>query len=195
MYCDCGAGNESNLLDKIYLESLKERKIILNNEIDSSVVEIVVAQIRKFNLEDEKDNIQIEDKKPIELYINSYGGSVYDGFACVNAIVTSKTPVHTICDGYAMSMGLAIFLAGSKRFAMPFSNFMYHEISTAAWGKNNEIERVTQENRRLQKMYDSLVTKNTKLEQKKLDGIKKKNLDWFFDSYEALENGVVHEIL
>lgn len=181
------------LFDKIYLENLKERKIILNSEIDSTVIEMVCMQIKKFNYEDK--DIPIEDRKPIEVYVTSYGGSVYDGFAVVNAIITSKTPVYTFCEGYAMSMGLAIFIAGHKRFSYPFTNFMYHEISTGVFGKNEEIERVATENKRLQKMYDLLVVSNTNLTQKKLDSIRKSTKDWNFGSEDALKFGVVHEII
>jgi ATP-dependent Clp protease protease subunit len=188
-------GSPMMLFDKIYLENLKERRIILNSEIDDSIFETVTMQVKKFNSEDEKNNISIEDRKPIEIHINSFGGSVYDGFSLVSVITTSKTPVHTYTDGYVMSMGLAIFIAGHKRFCYPFSNFMYHEVSTMAYGKNGDIERVTQENRRIQKMYDGLVIKNTKLEQKKLEGIKKTLRDWYFGAEEALEFQVVHEII
>jgi ATP-dependent Clp protease, protease subunit len=190
---ECDDFGKGNLYDRIYLENLKERRIILNDSVDESLFETIVMQIRKFNFEDADK--PVEDRKPIELYVNSYGGSVYDGFAIVNAIISSKTPVHTICDGYVMSMGLAIFVAGHKRIAYPFTNFMYHEISTMAMGKNNDIERVTRENKRLQKMYDGLMTSRTDLKKSKLDAVKKKSFDWFFGVEEALENGVVHELI
>lgn len=183
----------TTIFDKVYIESLKDRKIVLNQEIDASVVEYACMAIRKFN--DEDKDISIEDRTPIQLYINSGGGSVYDGFAAVNEIIISKTPVHAICSGYVMSMALAIFTAAHKRIAMPFTNFMYHEISAGAFGRNLEIERVTKENKRLQKMYDSIITSRTNVEQKKLDGVKKASLDWFFDSNDALTMGFVHEIL
>lgn len=185
----------SVLFDKIYVECLKERRIILNQEIDPSVIEIVSMTIRMINMEDEKNNVPIDERKPIELYINSPGGSVYDGFAAVNSIISSKTPIHAICEGYAMSMGLAIFVAAHKRFALPYSNFMYHEISAGAFGRNIEIERVNKENKRMQKMYDGLITSRTNIEQKKLDQVKRNSLDWFFDADEALNMGLVHEII
>ncbi len=183
----------STIFDKVYIESLKDRKIVLNQEIDASVVEYACMAIRKFN--DDDNDIPIEDRIPIQLYINSGGGSVYDGFAAVNEIIISKTPVHAICSGYVMSMALAIFTASHKRYSMPFTNFMYHEISAGAFGRNLEIERVTKENKRLQKMYDSIITTRTNVEQKKLDSVKKASLDWFFGSDEALTMGFVHEIL
>jgi ATP-dependent Clp protease protease subunit len=185
----------TTLYDRIYLEGLKDRHIILNDEIDSSLYETVVMAIKKMNLEDEKANIPMSERKPINLFVNSYGGSVYDGFAIINAILSSKTPVHTHCDGYVMSMGLAIFIAGHFRFCGKYSNFMYHEVSTMSFGKNTEIEEVTKENKRLQKMYDSLVTERTGLKQNQLDRVKRGKKDWFFGSSEAVEYGIVHELV
>lgn len=190
---ECGIEKAVQLYDRIYLENLKERRIILNEEIMPSVLDTVAMQIKKFNLEDEGKSV--EERKPIELHINSYGGSVYDGFGIVNAIVTSKTPVHAYCDGYVMSMGLAIFTAAHKRFAAPYSTFMYHEISTMVYGKNEEIERVTVENKRLQKMYDSLILKNSNLTQKQLDSKRKQLKDWYFGAEDAKNFGIVHEII
>lgn len=186
---------DMNLYDKIYLDNLKERRIILNDEVDASLYETVVMQIRKFNKEDEQNNIPINERKPIELYVNSYGGSAYDGYAIVNAIITSKTPVYTYADGYVMSMAFLIFIAGHRRFTYPFTNFMYHEVSTYSVGKNTEIEEVTKENRRIQAMYDLLVLKNTTLKKSQLDRVKKNKKDWFFGSEEALKYKVATDLI
>ncbi|MDT0160286.1 ATP-dependent Clp protease proteolytic subunit [Bacillus sp. AG4(2022)] len=181
------------VLEQIYIENAKERRLILNEEIDSQIYDTIAMQIKKFNKEDEGK--AIEDRQPIELHINSVGGSVYDGFGLISVILASKTPVHGFCDGYVMSMGFAIYAACHVRFAGQFSNFMYHEVSTMSFGKNTEIEEVTKENRRLQKMYDKLITDRTELKQNKLNSVKKNKKDWFFGVEEALENGLVHKIL
>lgn len=183
----------SILFDKVYIEALKSRRILLNQDIDASVIEYVCMAIRHFN--DEDKDIPVEQRKPIELYISSSGGSAYDGFAAVNEIITSKTPVHAVCSGYVMSMGLAIFVAAHKRFGFPYTNFMYHEVAGGASGKNSEIERSAIEGKRIQKMYDGVIVGQTKLDQKKLDSVRKKSLDWFFGSDEALEMGFIHEII
>ncbi|MGG0308433.1 ATP-dependent Clp protease proteolytic subunit [Priestia megaterium] len=181
--------------DKIYLENIKERKIILNDGVDACLYELVAMQIQKFNDEDEVNGIAVEDRKPIRIFVNSYGGVVYDGFGIGSAIQRSKTPVHTICDGYVMSMGFFIFAAGHKRFAGRFSNFMYHEVSTISIGKNTEIEEVTKENRRIQKMYDEFILEQTDIKKTTLDKVKKAKKDWFFGVDEAVKLGLVHEVL
>jgi len=181
-----------HLLEKIFVDHLKDRRIILNEEISPLGFDTVVMQIKKFNKEDEGK--PIEERKPIELYINSYGGSVYDGFALISAILSSETPVYGYVDGYVMSMAFAIFIACHKRFCGKYSNFMYHEISTVSVGKNTEIEEVTKENRRLQKMYDELVIERTNLKKNQLDRVKRNKKDWFFGAEDAVKFGIAHEI-
>lgn len=184
-----------NLVDRIFLENLKERKIIFNNYVDASVVEMAIVHIQNFNKEDENEGLPIESRKPIYIHLNSEGGCAYNGFGLINAIITSKTPIITVCEGYVMSMGLAIFAAGHIRKCYKYSTFMYHEISSNGGGKNEEIVRTANENKRLQKMYDDVVTARSKLEQRKLDSVKRKMIDWFFGSEEALELGIVDEII
>ena len=183
------------LIDYVQYELLEDRRIYLTSDIGSNTIEYVNTLIEKFNYEDEKNGINPEEAKPIRLYINSYGGSIYDGLSIVNTILTSKTKVIGICTGYAMSMGLGIYVACHERWAMPYTNFMYHELSSSASGRAEEIKRATQEYERLQKMYDHILTSRTSLSQKKLNSVKKSANDWFFDVYEAKKYGVVHKII
>jgi ATP-dependent Clp protease, protease subunit len=185
----------TNIDDRLYLSDLKERKIVLNDGVDYGLYEPIAMQIERFNAEDEKENIPVEERKPIKLYINSYGGIVYDGFGICSAIERSKTPVHAICDGYVMSMGFLIFAVSHKRFAGKFSNFMYHEISSGGVGKNTEIEEITKENKRLQKLYDTALLERTSLKKAQLDKVKRNKLDWFFGVEDAVKFGIVDEVL
>lgn len=183
------------LIEYTQYELLEDRRIYLTSDIGSDTIEYVNTLIEKFNYEDEKNGISAEEAKPIRLYINSYGGSIYDGLSIVNTILTSKTKVIGICTGYAMSMGLGIYAACHERWAMPYTNFMYHELSSSASGRAEEIKRATQEYERLQKMYDNILTSRTSLSQKKLNSVKKSANDWFFDAYEAKKYGLVHKII
>ena len=183
------------LIEYTQYELLEDRRIYLTSDIGSDTIEYVNTLIEKFNYEDEKNGINPEEAKPIRLYINSYGGSIYDGLSIVNTILTSKTKVIGICSGYVMSMGLGIYVACHERWAMPYTNFMYHELSSSASGRAEEIKRATQEYERLQKMYDHILTSRTSLSQKKLNSVKKSANDWFFDVYEAKKYNVVHKII
>jgi ATP-dependent Clp protease, protease subunit len=90
------------------------RSIILSNDIDNESVEEVIQFILDANeYDDEQDSVSKDfERKPIKLVVNSFGGVIYDGFALIGVIKTSRTPIHTYCYGYAMSMGLPIFAAG-----------------------------------------------------------------------------------
>lgn len=183
------------IIDYTQYELLEDRRVYLTSDIGSDTIEYVNTLIEKFNYEDEKNDINPEEAKPIRLYINSYGGSIYDGLSIVNTILTSKTKIIGICTGYAMSMGLGIYVACHERWAMPYTNFMYHELSSSTSGRTEEIKRATQEYERLQKMYDHILTSRTSLSQKKLNSVKKSANDWFFDAYEAKKYGLVHKII
>lgn len=184
-----------SIIDYTQYELLEDRRIYLTSNIGSGTIEYVNTLIEKFNYEDDKNNVPVEERKPIKLYINSYGGSIYDGLSIVNTILTSKTKVIGICSGYVMSMGLGIYVACHERWAMLYTNFMYHELSSSASGRAEEIKRATQEHERLQKMYDDILTSRTSLSQKKLNSVKKSANDWYFDVYEAKKYGLVHKII
>lgn len=179
------------------LEKRKERQLFLFSKVDEKNVAEIVKQIIEINIYDDE---QEEEKKeyertPIELYISSYGGYVYCGFSLVDAILSSKTPVHTICSGKAMSMGLAIFLAGHKRYGYRHSTFMYHQISGWFWGDLTHIKRDIKECERLEQLYDELVLARTNILKEKLDEIKEKRMDWFIPCDEAQKLGIINEIL
>lgn len=176
----------------------KERIIIFSDFIEIDPIRKAMEKIIEINrIDDEKEQKEVGYKRePIKFVINSYGGNVYDGFALMALMETSKTPVHTYCYGYAMSMGLSIFLAGVKRFAHPLVTFMYHQISTGAYyDKIKEIKQGLEQSCRLERMYDEFMLKRTNILKEKLDAVKEAKDDWFFGLDEAKKLGVVHEVI
>jgi ATP-dependent Clp protease protease subunit len=184
-------------MDKRKWESRKERNLYLFSRVDEKSVGEIVEKIVEINL---YDDLQEEEKRgyerhPIKLHISSYGGSVYCGFSLVDAILASKTPVHTICLGKAMSMALAIMVAGHKRIAHPHSTFMNHQLSAVLWGDLTHIKRDVKECERLEALYDELVLSKTRILKEKLVEVKEKRQDWFISVDEALKLGIVDEIV
>jgi ATP-dependent Clp protease, protease subunit len=92
------------------------------------------ALIRYWNREDEKNNIPVDQRDPIKLFINSCGGDLTETFIMIDAIKLSKTPVWTICSGCAYSGGFLTFIAGHRRIAYPSASFMFHEGATNSGG-------------------------------------------------------------
>jgi len=118
----------------IYSRLLKERIIFLGGVINDPVANTVIAQLLFLDHEDQK--------KDIQLYINSPGGSVTAGMAIYDTMQHVKADVSTMCIGIAASMGAFLLAAGGKgkRFALPNSQILLHQVMGGAEGQAIEIE-------------------------------------------------------
>ena len=132
---------------------------------------------------------------PIHLYIDSYGGAVYQCFGLLGVMDKSKTPIHTIVTGAAMSCGFMILISGHKRFGYPHSTPLYHQVSTGFYGKVKDMEEKLEETKRLQKKIEHLTLERTRISKKKLQGILKNKKDWYMSADEALDLGVIDGII
>ena len=177
--------DKSKLLEKVEIELFNERVIHLNEDICSYTIENIVPLIQKINLEDDKAGIKPEDRKPIHLHVTSFGGEAYSGWHIVSTIENSKTPVYTHCYGYAMSMGLPIFLSGHKRFLGKYATLLYHELRGGIEGTRQEVKRLDKEYDRLQKLYDDYIISKSTVTQEILDDHQDRVSDWYISSQEA----------
>jgi ATP-dependent Clp protease protease subunit len=129
------------------------------------------------------------------MYIDSYGGYVYQCMGLISLMKSSKVPIHTIVTGCAMSCGFLISISGHKRFGYPRSTYLYHQVSSGAIGKVKEMEEEIIEAKRLQALIEDVTLSSTKITTKKLEKIYKAKKDWFMDSEEALKLNVIDEII
>jgi len=174
---------ENKLLEKIQGELFENRIIYLNEDIDNLTIQNIVPLIHKINVEDkDKDISQVE---PLKIFVTSYGGSAYDGWKIVSAIENSRTPIYTICESYAMSMALPIFLAGKRRYMGKYATLLYHELRGGIQGTREEVKRLDKEYDRLQKMYDNYIMQHSTITQDILDSHQEKINDWYIDFEEA----------
>lgn len=173
------------------------RRLTLSDSINHNIVGDMIHKIHCINDEDFiMEQVQVGyEREPIIITINSYGGSVYDGFGLISAIETSVTPVHTIVFGSAMSMALAIAVSGHERFTHKFSTYMYHEVSNEYYGNLTSHRENVFELKRLQRMYDDYLLEKTKIGLQKLTQIKKQKKDWFFSAEEAMKYGLADYML
>lgn len=178
-------------------EEKKSRHFYLGESVSEASMKELIKNIREINrLDDEQERKVVNFvRKPIELIVSSYGGSVYDGFGLVDTMNLSKTPIHTICIGKAMSMGFIILLAGHKRFMTEMATAMYHQISTGTWAELEKIKRTVAECERLERMYDAYVLKRTNIMQDKLDLVKATCRDWYICAEDCKKLGIIDEIL
>ena len=133
--------------------------------------------------------------QPIQMYIDSYGGAVYQCFGLLGVMEKSKTPIHTIVTGAAMSCGFMILISGHKRFGYKHSTPLYHQVSTGFYGKVQDMEEKLEESKRLQKKIEDITFERTSISKKKLAEILKNKKDWFMTAEEALTLGVIDGIL
>ena len=170
----------------IYSRLLKDRIIILSGEIDDNLSNIVVAQLLYL------DSINNDD---ICIYINSPGGSITAGMAIYDTMNFIKSDVSTICIGMAASMGAFLLSSGcrGKRFCLPNSEVMIHQPLGGAQGQATEIKIAALRILKLKAKLNKILSINTG---KDLSIIERDTeRDYFLDSDEALEYGLVDKIL
>ena len=132
---------------------------------------------------------------PIKIYIDSYGGAVYQCLGLLGVMETSVTPVHTIATGAAMSCGFMILITGHHRAGYRHSTPLYHQVSTGFWGTVKDMEESLEETKRLQKKIEEMTLSRTNISKKKLKEVLKNKVDWYMTPEEALALGVVDEVL
>ena len=178
--------------DEFEVNDLKERRLFINDEIDSGIIDSIVYHILRYNKEDK--GLAIKDRKPIYLFLNSNGGSVVDGYGVIDVMMTSKTPIYTINQASCFSMGFLIFLAGQKRYAMPRSEFLMHDGSTFSWDSTAKAkDRMEFEAVQLEQVTKQYILNRTKIDEKLYD--EKYRVEWYMLPEEAKRMGVCTDII
>ena len=188
-------------MDQINLPTKKSRNIFFAKKVDQSSVNDLAKEIIEINQEDEHmiklcAVYDIEYKrKPIIIYVDSYGGMAYQCFGLLSIMAHSKTPIHTIVTGCAMSCGFLISISGHKRYAYSTSTLLYHQVSSGTVGKVKDMEEDLIETLRLQEKVEEITIAKTKISKAKLEKIYKRKIDWFISAEEALKLGAIDEII
>ncbi|MCM3123039.1 MULTISPECIES: ATP-dependent Clp endopeptidase proteolytic subunit ClpP [unclassified Mesobacillus] len=171
----------------IYSRLLKDRIIMIGDEINDHVANSVIAQLLFL----EADN----PDKDISIYINSPGGSTTAGFAIFDTMEYIKPDISTICIGMAASFGAMLLLAGTKgkRFALPNSEIMIHQPLGGARGQATEIEISAKRILKLRDHVNKLISERTGQPVGKIE--KDTDRDYFMSAQEALEYGIIDKII
>jgi len=171
----------------IYSRLLKDRIIFLGTAIDDTVANLIIAQMLFLESQDKS--------KDIKLYINSPGGSVTAGLAIYDAMQYVKPDVSTICVGMAASMGAVLLTAGAKgkRFVLPNSEVMIHQVLGGVQGQATDIKIHAE---RILKMKDRLNTILAKHTGKKKSLVEEDaERDYFLSAAEAVKYGLVDKVI
>ena len=170
----------------IYSRLLKNRIILLSGEINDDTANIVIAELLYL------DSIKEDD---IYVYINSPGGSITSGMAIYDTMNYIKSDVSTICVGMAASMAAFLLSSGKKgkRYSLPNSEVMIHQPLGGAEGQATEIDIVAKRILGLRKKLNIILSKNTNKTLKQIE--KDTDRDYYMNASEALEYGIIDEIL
>ena len=170
----------------VFSRLMQDRQIFFGTDVNSDSANIIVSQLLYL------DSV---GKGEITMYVNSPGGSVYDGNGILDTMAFIKSDVRTICTGLAASMGSMILMCGTrgKRFAVPMSRIMIHQPSGSVNGQATEIQITYEEINKLKNELESLISQRTKqpLEVVQADCER----DHWFTAQEALNYGIIDSVI
>ena len=178
--------NNSERVYDIYSRLLKDRIIIISDEITDASANTIVAELLYL------DSLNHDD---ISIYINSPGGSVTAGMAILDTMNFVKSDISTICIGMAASMAAFLLSCGTKgkRYALPNSEVMIHQPLGGAQGQATEIKIAAERILKLKDKLNKMLSKNTGKPLKEVS--KDTERDYFLTAEEALDYGIVDKIL
>ncbi len=171
----------------IYSRLLKDRIIFLGGMVDDSLANSVIAQLLFLASKD--------PKKDIKLYINTPGGSVTAGLAIYDTMQYIKCPISTVCVGLAGSMGAVLLAAGSKgkRFTLPNSEILLHQVAGGVKGQAIEIEITAKQIMKIKNKLNQILAQHTGQPLKKIE--KDTDRDFYLSAEDAKKYGIIDEVI
>jgi len=171
----------------IYSRLLKDRIIFLGTDVNDQVANVIIAQFLFLQMQD--------PKKDIHFYINSPGGSVTAGLAIYDTMQFVTCDVNTYCIGIAASMGAVLLAAGTqgKRYALPNSDIMIHQVSGGARGTASDVERTVDFMYKLKRRLNRILAHHTNKTAEIIE--KDADRDNYMTAEEACAYGLVDKVL
>lgn len=171
----------------VYSRLLKDRVVLLFNEVDDNLACSIIGQLLYLE--------SVDPEKDVYLYINSPGGSVPAGLGIYDTMQHLKCDVSTICVGMAASMGAFLLSVGAKgkRFALPNSEIMIHQVSSGVQGQATDMRIAVEHTLKLKERLNRILAENTgkPIEQVTADTERD---NWMF-AEEAVEYGLIDGII
>ena len=171
----------------IYSRLLKDRIIFLGTAIDDGVANAIIAQLLFLEQQNPKEDIKI--------YINSPGGSVSSALAIYDTMQYIRCDVQTICVGLAASAAALLLSAGKKgkRFVLPNSEVMIHQVMGGASGQASDVNIHAQHILKTKEKLNGILAKNTGQKITKVE--KDTDRDYFMSASEAVKYGIVDKVI
>ena len=171
----------------IYSRLLKDRIIFIGTPIDDYVANLIIAQLLFLEAED--------PDKDIHLYLNSPGGLVTAGLAIYDTMQYIKPKISTLCMGQAASMAAVLLAAGEpgKRFALPHSRILIHQLMGGVQGQATDIAIHSKEILRMKEELNQILAQHTGQAIEKIE--KDSERDFFMNGSQAKEYGLIDEVI
>ena len=171
----------------IYSLLLKERIIFLGTPINDQVANLMVAQLLFLNHED--------SHKPIQMFINSPGGSINAGLAIYDTMHFINAPISTVAVGLAASFGTILLTAGTKgmRYALPNATIHLHQPLGGAQGQASDMEIQVKEIVRMRELINSILKRHTKMDDETIN--QSTDRDFYMTPERAVELGVIDDVM
>src|SRR5262245_3853023 len=171
----------------IYSRLLVDRIVFLGTPVDDMVANAIIAQLLFLQMAD--------PKKDIHFYINSPGGSVSAGLAIYDTLQFLTCDVNTYCVGMAASMAAVLLASGTKgkRYALPNSDIMIHQVSGGAQGTASDIERSVEHMFKLKKRLNRILAEHTGKPEKEVE--RDADRDYWMSAAEAKHYGIVDDVV
>ena len=181
---------ETDILESQYQQLLSRRIILIDDIISDTTISKVVMPLLQMDNDGSGDEITI--------YINTNGGSVYDGLVLCDIIEGLKTPTNVIVLGYAYSMGSLILMSGKNnpnvtRYCYPFSTALIHGGSSFVSGTSSQVKDYFKFNEKYEQRIAKFIVSHTNLSEDDYAAIER--YEAYMDSDEMLEKGLVDKIL
>jgi len=176
---------ETLLTDILSVADLKKKKKSIKKELLDTLDDSI----------DTYNSDSSFDRDPIQLYISSRGGDIEEALAYIDYIKTMKIPVHAIAIGKTMSAGALMLLASDKRFATQNANILIHQLKTGMFGTYQDLEEEMIEIRRTNDLINELILTYTKVTEEMLQDIQQFKYDYYMTPEEALDLGIIDEII
>ena len=183
-------------MDKEHIESYYQYGVDIDNRrvfLASDIEDVpIIRAIKSIYLLD-----SLDDKKPLELYITSFGGDLYSLFSLYDVLNSIKCPIHTVVIGKCMSAAPLLAAVGQRghRYAMPNSTFMMHPASSQyEYDHVSNIKVQLKHDETLDRKWTELFAKHTKMDAKFWDRLCKKQGDQYFSAEQAAEWGIIDHL-
>lgn len=174
--------NKNIIIMDVFSKLAQERILFIDDVIDSDLANGIISQLLYL------DSLSHDE---ISIYINSPGGSAYDGLAIIDIMNIIKSPIKTVCVGTAMSMAAFILICGDTRTSTENSTIMLHQLSSWARGKLSNMIIDLKEAERLENVIYNIIQSKTNIPDFKT----KLLTDWYLSPQEAKEFNIIDDII